>query len=165
MASEPLQGPILERSNPVLNIVLYQPEIPQNTGNIGRTCVAMNAKLWIVRPMGFRLDSTHVQRAGLDYWSDLNLEIVDSWDDLVAKVPTKRLWFFSKFAKKNYTEVIYHSGDALVFGSESNGLPESLRLENDAALLGIPMPGPVRSLNLSVSVGIAAYEAFRQIHL
>jgi tRNA (cytidine/uridine-2'-O-)-methyltransferase len=165
MAATPLQGPTSDRSNPVLHIVLYQPEIPQNTGNIGRTCVAMNAKLWIVRPMGFRLDSAHVQRSGLDYWSDLNLEIVDSWQDLVAKIPTQRLWFFSKFATKNYTQVAFERGDALVFGSESNGLPESLRTQNQSSLLGIPMPGPVRSLNLSVCVGIAAYEAFRQIHL
>jgi tRNA (cytidine/uridine-2'-O-)-methyltransferase len=148
-----------------MNIVLFQPEIPQNTGNIGRTCVALNAKLWIVRPMGFRLDSTQVQRAGLDYWPHLQLEIVDSWEDLTQKLPLQRSWYLSKFATKLYTDVKFESGDTLVFGSESNGLPPSLRESNASRLIGIPMPGPVRSLNLSVSVGIAAYEAFRQINL
>ena len=163
MPSNHLQGQEVARTSPILNIVLFQPEIPQNTGNIGRTVVALGAKLWIVRPMGFRLDETHVKRAGLDYWDDLDLEIVDSWDDLRNKLAPPNFWLFSKFACKDYVHTQFQTGDALVFGSESNGLPDSLHATYQNTLLCIPMPGPVRSLNLAVSVGIGAYEAFRQI--
>lgn len=146
-----------------MNIVLYQPEIPQNTGNIGRTCVALNMKLWIVRPMGFRLDSTQVKRAGLDYWEHLNYEICESWDDLCLKLQPNAMWFFTKFATRTYTDAAFRSDDALVFGSETSGLPDSIHQKYAEQRLSIPMPGKVRSLNLATSVGIAAYEAHRQL--
>ncbi len=148
-----------------LHIVLYQPEIPQNTGNIGRTCVALGAKLWLVRPFGFRLDETHVRRAGLDYWDHLEWEAVDDWEHLGRSLDLSRAWLITKFGTRNYSSISYHEGDVLVFGSESKGLPESLREEKSQSTLAIPMPGPVRSLNLSVAVGIVAYEAYRQITL
>lgn len=148
-----------------LNIVLYQPEIPQNTGNIGRTCVALGAKLWLVRPFGFRLDETRLRRAGLDYWEHLEWEAVDDWLHLGQRLDLSRAWLITKFGTRSYTSISYRAGDVLVFGSESKGLPESLRDEKSDMTLSIPMPGPVRSLNLSVAVGIVAYEAYRQISL
>ena len=146
-------------SDPRLHIVLHQPEIPQNTGNIGRTCVAVDAKLWLVRPLGFRIDTHHLRRAGLDYWNHLDWEVVDDWADLQEKLPG-RYWFFSKSATRLYTDVLFEPGDVLVFGSETQGLPNSLMPPEST--LRIPIAGPVRSLNLSTSVGIAAYEPIRQ---
>jgi tRNA (cytidine/uridine-2'-O-)-methyltransferase len=150
---------------PCLNVVLFQPEIPQNTGNIGRTCVALNAKLWIVRPAGFRLDDKLLQRAGLDYWQHLSWEAVDSWDVMLGKMNIDRVWYFTKFATKTYTEVTYRVGDWLVFGSESRGLPDSIRATYASSCLSLPMTGPVRSLNLSVAVGVGMFEAHRQLTL
>lgn len=143
-------------------MVLYQPEIPQNTGNIGRTCVALNAKLWIVRPAGFRLDDKQLQRAGLDYWQHLDWEAVDSWDIMTTKMNMSRIWFLTKFGTTSYTSVSYSIGDWLVFGTESRGLPESIRTRHSERCLSLPMIGPVRSLNLSVAVGVAMFEAHRQ---
>ena len=150
-------------TDPQLNIVLYQPEIPQNTGNIGRTCVALNAKLWIVRPTGFRLDDKLLQRAGLDYWQHLKWESVDSWGHLLPTLPIDRTWFFTKFGQRSYTDVVFQAGDWLVFGSESSGLPDSVREQFKSQCLALPMIGPVRSLNLSVAVGVGMFEAYRQI--
>lgn len=149
----------------MLNIVLFQPEIPQNTGNIGRTCTALGAKLWIVKPTGFRMDEKQLQRAGLDYWQYLQWEAVDSWEHLLPRIPLDRLWLFTKFAERKHTEASYQKGDWLVFGSETSGLPESVRARFSSQCVGMSMPGPVRSLNLAVSVGIGAYEALRQIEL
>jgi tRNA (cytidine/uridine-2'-O-)-methyltransferase len=143
--------------------VLFQPEIPQNTGNIGRTCVALNAKLWIVRPTGFRLDDKQLQRAGLDYWQHLNWEAVDSWSKMTDLMQLERTWLFTKFGTKNYTDVAFETGDWLVFGSESSGLPESVRAAYADRCLSLPMVGPVRSLNLSVAVGVGLFEAHRQV--
>ncbi len=145
-----------------LHIVLYQPEIPENTGNIGRTCVALGAKLWLVRPLGFRLDNRHLRRAGLDYWEHLQWEAVDDWETLLLRLSAGNYWLFSKTAARCYTEAGYSPGDALVFGSESQGLPRSLLDGNPNRCLRIPMAGKARSLNLSVSVGVAGYEARRQ---
>jgi tRNA (cytidine/uridine-2'-O-)-methyltransferase len=152
-------------SNTRLNIVLFQPEIPQNTGNIGRTCVALGAKLWLVRPFGFQLDETRLRRAGLDYWEHLEWEAVDDWHHLATRLDLTKAWLFSKFATQSYTSACFESDCTLVFGSESKGLPESVREAHAARLLSIPMPGPVRSLNLSVAVGIGAYEAYRQMNI
>ena len=143
--------------------MLFQPEIPQNTGNIGRTCVALNAKLWIVRPTGFRLDDKQLQRAGLDYWQYLNWEAVDSWPKMTELMQLQRTWFFTKFGTKNYTNAAFEKGDWLVFGSESSGLPESVRAAHADRCLSLPMVGPVRSLNLSVAVGVGLFEAHRQV--
>ena len=143
--------------------MLFQPEIPQNTGNIGRTCVALNAKLWIVRPTGFRLDDKQLQRAGLDYWQYLNWEAVDSWPKMTELMQLERTWLFTKFGTKNYTDAAFEKGDWLVFGSESSGLPESVRAAYADRCLSLPMVGPVRSLNLSVAVGVGLFEAHRQV--
>ena len=157
------QGPQIPLSQfPPLNIVLHQPEIPQNTGNIGRTCVALGAKLWLVRPLGFYLDQKSLRRAGLDYWAHLQLEVLDQWDDVPRRISDGRLWLFTKRATLLYTDVAYEPGDALVFGSETTGLPRSLLDQYPHQLLRIPTGPQVRSLNLSNAVAVAAYEAARQ---
>jgi tRNA (cytidine/uridine-2'-O-)-methyltransferase len=145
-----------------LNIVLFQPEIPQNTGNIGRTCVAVGAKLWIVRPAGFRLDDRHLRRSGLDYWQHLDWEDVASADLLQSCWQSDRTFFLTKAARRRYTEVAYRPGDFLVFGSETSGLPAQLVERYVDRCLSIPMSDRVRSLNLSNAVAVVAYEAVRQ---
>jgi tRNA (cytidine/uridine-2'-O-)-methyltransferase len=150
----------------MLHIVLNEPEIAENTGNIGRTCVALGAKLWLVRPLGFRLDQRRLRRAGLDYWEHLDWEAADNWDDLLRRMPTAgRLWFFSKTAQRLYTEADFQADDKLVFGSESRGLPPALLASDAERLLRIPMCEQARSLNLAVAVGVVAYEATRQCNL
>ncbi len=148
---------------PWLNVVLFQPEIPQNTGNIGRSCVALNAKLWMVKPLGFRLDSSQLKRSGMDYWKDLDWECVDQWEQLAERIETKRFWLVTKFGDQNYCDVDFQSGDALVFGRESTGLPDHLHQRYQDCRIMIPMPGPVRCLNLATSAGIVMYEAARQL--
>ncbi|MCA9213777.1 MAG: tRNA (cytidine(34)-2'-O)-methyltransferase [Planctomycetales bacterium] len=144
-----------------MNVVLHQPEIPQNTGNIGRTCVAVGAKLWLIRPLGFRVDDQRMRRAGLDYWPHLDLEIVDSWAQFAEQHKEARLWYFTKTAERSYVDVDYSPGDFLVFGSETNGLPPTLIADAESAVR-IPQSENVRSLNLSNAVAIAVYEAKRQ---
>jgi len=146
----------------MLHIVLYEPEIAGNTGNVGRTCVALGAKLWLVRPLGFQVEDRHLRRAGMDYWAHLDWEAVENWGALVSCLDESRLWFFTKTARRSYTEVDYCADDALVFGSESQGLPPSLLEVRADRCLRIPMRENARSLNLSVSVAVAAYEARRQ---
>jgi len=147
---------------PLLHVVLYQPEIPYNTGSVGRTCVAVGAKLWLVRPLGFRIDDYHLRRAGMDYWERLAWEVVDDWDTLVAALGSARPWLFTKTAERSYLDVAYERGAVLAFGSESAGLPKSLLDANQDRQLRIPIRSEVRSLNLSNSVAVAAYEAVRQ---
>lgn len=148
--------------HPLLHVVLFQPEIPHNTGAVGRTCVAVGAKLWLVRPLGFRITSRHLKRAGLDYWQHLDWETVDNWQALEQALAGRRFWFFTKTATTLFWDVSYQPGDVLVFGSESQGLPASLLAAHRDACLRIPIRPLVRSLNLSVSVAIAVYEAMRQ---
>ena len=145
-----------------MHIVLYQPEIPYNAGSVGRTCVAVGAKLWLVRPLGFRLDDRRMRRAGLDYWQHLQWEAVDDWRALLERLPDRRPWFFSKTAATSYSEVKFDPGDVLVFGSESQGLPQDLLEANSERCLRIPIRPQARSLNLSVSVAVVAFEAKRQ---
>ena len=145
---------------PQFHVVLYQPEIPHNAGSVGRTCVAVGAKLWLVRPLGFRVDDYHLRRAGLDYWQHLEWEVVDDWLHLQTALTGAACWFFSKRATKAYTDVHYGRGDVFVFGSESQGLPDAM-LEPESSLC-IPTRAEVRSLNLSNAVAVAAYEALRQ---
>ncbi len=151
---------------PLLHVVLYHPEIPQNTGSVGRSCVAVGAKLWLVRPLGFRIDDYYLRRAGLDYWEHLQWEAVDDWAGLLARLnveaPGKLPWYFTKTATQIYTSIDFLEGDVLVFGGESNGLPARLLETNRERTLRIPIRPEVRSLNLSNSVAIAAYEALRQ---
>jgi tRNA (cytidine/uridine-2'-O-)-methyltransferase len=147
---------------PLLHVVLHQPEIPYNTGSVGRTCVAVGAKLWLVRPLGFRVDDYYLRRAGLDYWEHLNWQVVENWDELTSRLSRSRLWLFTKKAERSYLDVAYARRDVLVFGSESAGLPDSLLITHPDAQLRIPTRSDVRSLNLSNAVAVATYEALRQ---
>jgi tRNA (cytidine/uridine-2'-O-)-methyltransferase len=148
--------------DPLLHVVLHQPEIPYNTGSVGRTCVAVGAKLWLVRPLGFRVDDYHLRRAGLDYWERLVWQVVDNWAELRAALPDSSYWLFTKKAHRFYLDVAYQRGDVLVFGSESGGLPDSLLTSHAETQLRIPTRPDVRSLNLSNAVAVASYEALRQ---
>ena len=142
---------------------MHQPEIPGNTGAVGRTCVAVGAKLWLVRPLGFRVDEKTLRRAGLDYWQHLDWEVADHWDDLLARLEPKHIWFFSRFATTGYSSIEYERGDTLVFGCETSGLPGSLTRPHADQLLRIPTTDKVRSLNLATTVGIATFEVARQL--
>lgn len=148
--------------DPIAHVVLYQPEIPYNTGSVGRTCVAVGAKLWLVRPLGFRLDDYYLRRAGLDYWEHLEWEVVDDWAALHEKLPQRKPWLFTKRAQREFTDVRYEAGDVLVFGCESAGLPAAILDGYPDRQLRIPIRPQARSLNLSNSVAIALFEARRQ---
>ena len=145
-----------------LNLVLYQPEIPQNTGNIARTCAATGSTLHLIRPLGFEIDDKKLKRAGLDYWHLLDIVYYDDAEDFFRKNAGARCFFLSTKADKTYTEVEYKDGDFLMFGPETRGLPEELLLANHDACVRIPMVSGARSLNLSNSVAIVTFEALRQ---
>lgn len=151
-----------ESRQPLLHVVLYQPEIPQNTGNIGRTCVAVGAKLWMVRPLGFQLDAKHLRRAGMDYWDHLDWEAVEDCAQLRERLAGRTFWYLTKFATRLVWDATFQSGDVLVFGSESSGLPESVRSEMPSHHLKLPMRPEVRSLNLASTANTVMYEAVRQ---
>jgi len=144
-------------------IVLYQPEIPSNTGNIGRICVGANLELHIIKPMRFLLNDKLLKRAGLDYWHKLDLTIHNSLEDLLAKYPDNNVYYCTTKTDKIYTKVEYKRGDAFVFGPESRGIPEDILFSNREKNITIPMTGEIRSINLSNSVAIIAYEALRQV--
>ena len=146
----------------MFNIVPVEPEIPQNTGNIVRTCAATGCRLHLVRPLGFEVSDKYLKRAGLDYWHFVDITYYDSTDELFEKNPDGRFYFFSTKAAKTHSDVQYREGDFLVFGKETKGLPESLLAEHYKNAVRIPMIGDIRSLNLSNSVAIAVYEAWRQ---
>jgi tRNA (cytidine/uridine-2'-O-)-methyltransferase len=150
--------------DPVLHIVLHEPEIPDNAGNIGRTCVALGAKLWMVRPLGFRIEDRRIRRSGMDYWQHLVWEAVDDWAALLARLPQteRKPWLFSKSGERLYHTAVFQRGDVLVFGSESRGLPRALLDVDPQQSLRIPIRADARSLNLAVAVAVAAYEAQRQ---
>ncbi|MGB4661622.1 MAG: tRNA (cytidine(34)-2'-O)-methyltransferase [Mobilitalea sp.] len=145
-----------------MNIVLLEPEIPANTGNIGRTCVASGTKLHLIEPMGFRLDEKQIKRAGLDYWKDLDLEVYDSYRDFTEKNPNAKVYMATTKAQNSYTHVEFEPDSFIMFGKESAGIPEELLLANKDNCIRIPMIGEVRSLNLGNSVAIVLYEALRQ---
>ncbi len=147
---------------PRMHVVLHHPEIPYNTGSVGRTCVAVQAKLWLIRPLGFRVDDYYLRRAGLDYWEHLEWQVVDDWAELSQTLHECRMWLYTKKAERTYLSVRYEPGDVLVFGSESQGLPETLLADHSDSQLRIPTSELVRSLNLSNSVAVACYEALRQ---
>ena len=150
---------------PRFHIVLHQPEIPGNTGAVGRTCVALGAKLWLVRPLGFRIDESTRKRAGLDYWQALVWQVVDHWEELLASLPNRRFWYFSKTATRLHTDPQFRPDEVLVFGSETSGLPASWLDASGPQALRIPTTPHVRSLNLSCSVAVAGYEVDRQLRL
>ena len=145
-----------------LNIVLVEPEIPANTGNIARTCAATGARLHLVKPFGFSLDDKHLKRAGLDYWHLLDISYYDSIDDFFEKNKGGKFFYFTTKALSRHTDAEYSDGCYLVFGKETRGLPESLLVKNRERCVRIPMIEEARSLNLSNSVAIAAYEVLRQ---
>ena len=146
----------------MFHIVLVEPEIPQNTGNIARTCAVTGARLHLVRPLGFSVDDKSLKRAGLDYWDELNVVYHDSFAEVEAAYPDARFFLLSTHAEKSYAEVSYQDGDFLVFGKETAGLPEWLREKYRDSCIRIPMISEARSLNLSNSVAILTYEALRQ---
>ncbi|RME62827.1 MAG: tRNA (cytidine(34)-2'-O)-methyltransferase [Caldilineae bacterium] len=148
---------------PPLHIVLVEPEIPPNTGNVARLCAATGIVLHLVEPLGFSIDDRHLKRAGLDYWPAVRLKLWQSFEQLQQAHPDARFWYTSKTAKKCYTEADFHKGDFLVFGKETVGLPQEWLEDHPDRCVRIPIPtGKVRSLNLSTAVGIVAYEALRQ---
>ena len=145
-----------------LHVVLCEPEIAGNTGAIGRTCVALGAKLWLVRPLGFQLTDRHIRRAGLDYWPHLDFQVVDGLDEVIAALGRDRLWSFSTKAEIPYTSAAYAPGDGLVFGRESRGLPAAWLAARPDRAVRIPIRAEARSLNLSTSVAIGLAEATRR---
>ncbi|AMV36601.1 tRNA (cytidine(34)-2'-O)-methyltransferase [Planctomyces sp. SH-PL62] len=157
-----MSGPA-SNSSDRLNLVLAEPEIAANTGAIGRTCVAVGATLWLVRPLGFHLDDRYVRRAGLDYWEHLDLRVVDALDEVAEALGRDRLWWFSTKGPQNYTEAAFRPGDGLVFGPESRGLPPRILAEAGNRALRIPMRPEARSLNLANAAAVGLYEAVRQI--
>ena len=142
--------------------MLHQPDIPQNAGNIGRTCVAIGAKLWFVRPLGFVLDDRHLKRAGMDYWERLDWEVVDHFQDVTSRHPSARVWCVENVGTRTVWEADFSRGDLLLFGSETRGLPQSLLDEHRTTTIHLPMRPDVRSLNLASTVNTVAYEAVRQ---
>lgn len=146
-----------------LHIVLVEPEIPANTGNIARTCAATGTHLHLVHPLGFRTDDATLKRAGLDYWYAVNVSHYDSFEEVAAKFAGNRFFFASTRAEKRYTEHRYRDGDLFVFGKETKGLPQTLLDANPDTCLRLPMTDKVRSLNLSNSAAIVVYEAYRQL--
>lgn len=145
-----------------LNVVLVEPEIPQNTGNIARTCAATGARLHLVRPLGFSISEKAVKRAGLDYWDLLNITVYDSTDDFFEKTKGGQYYYFSTKARNIHSDISYPSGAYLLFGKETAGLPEKLLHDNPDTTVRIPMISEARSLNLSNSVAVAVYEVLRQ---
>lgn len=147
----------------MFHVVLVEPEIPPNTGNIGRLCLAAGTHLHLVKPLGFSLEDRYLRRAGLDYWQDVPVTLWDTFDKLRAAQPSgTRFWFLTTKAKRAHWDAEFRDGDFLVFGRETKGLPESLLETNAASCLTIPMSGEARSLNLATAVGIVLYEALRQ---
>ena len=145
-----------------LNVALIEPEIPQNTGNIARTCAATGARLHLVGPMGFQIDEKRVRRAGLDYWDKLDITYYDSTEEFFEKNEGAEFFYYTTKAEQTHSEVSYPNGSFLVFGKETKGLPEELLKANHDRCVRIPMRGIIRSLNLSNSVAIAVYETLRQ---
>lgn len=145
-----------------MNIVLFQPEIPANTGNIGRTCVATDTRLHLIEPLGFRLNEKEIKRAGMDYWEHLDVTRYVNFQEFLEKNPGAKIWMATTKAKKVYTEVSYGPDDFIMFGKESAGIPEEILVENEDTCIRIPMLEKIRSLNLSNSVAIVLYEALRQ---
>lgn len=145
-----------------LNIVLFEPEIPANTGNIGRTCVATGTRLHLIEPLGFKLNEKSIKRAGMDYWESLNVTTYVNYEEFLEKNPDAKIYMATTKAKQVYTEVNYEPDCFIMFGKESAGIPEEILVDNKERAIRIPMIGDIRSLNLSNSAAIVLYEALRQ---
>ena len=145
-----------------LNIVLLEPEMPANTGNIGRTCVATGTVLHLIEPLGFHLDDRSIKRAGMDYWQKLDVRRYINYEDFLEKNPGAIIYMATTKARKVYTEVAYEEDCYIMFGKESAGIPEEILVDHEADCIRIPMTGETRSLNLSNAVAIVLYEALRQ---
>ena len=145
-----------------MNIVLHQPEMPANTGNIGRTCVATNTTLHLIEPLGFRLTSKEVKRAGMDYWDQLDVRRYINFEDFLEKNPNAKIWMATTKAKHVYSDVSFGPDDYIMFGKESAGIPEEILVDYEDTCIRIPMCDKIRSLNLSNSVSSVLYEALRQ---
>ncbi len=146
-----------------LNIVLHEPEIPSNTGNIGRTCVATGTRLHLIEPLGFSLSEKALKRAGMDYWKDIEVYTYLDYADFLEKNPGAKIYYASTKAKKIYTQVAYEDECYIMFGKESAGIPEEILYDNAEHCVRIPMENGIRSLNLSNSAAIVLYEALRQL--
>ena len=146
----------------MFNIVLVEPEIPQNTGNIARTCAATGCDLHLVKPLGFEISDKYLKRAGLDYWHLVHVHIYENLEELFAKYPNGRFYYFTTKARKRHSDAEYKAGDFLVFGKETKGLDEELLMSHPDECVRIPMIGEARSLNLSNAAAVAVYEALRQ---
>ncbi|MBC8312942.1 MAG: tRNA (cytidine(34)-2'-O)-methyltransferase [Candidatus Cloacimonetes bacterium] len=144
------------------NIVLYQPEIPANTGNIGRLCVGTNSVLHIIKPMKFLITDKYLKRAGLDYWKDLKVKYYQNWEEFISENYEKRKFYFTTKSNKIYSNISFKKSDFLIFGPETRGLPESILKANWKNAFTIPMSEKIRSINLSNSVAIVLYEAVRK---
>lgn len=147
-----------------MNIVLFEPEMPMNTGNIGRTCVATNTRLHLIEPLGFKLNEKAVKRAGLDYWDKLDVTVYSDFQDFLDRNSGAKIYMATTKAPKTYTEVEYEPDCYIMFGKESAGIPEEILMEHKDNCVRIPMINEIRSLNLSNSVAIVLYEALRQNH-
>lgn len=145
-----------------MNIVLFEPEMPLNTGNIGRTCVATGTKLHLIEPLGFKLNEKAVKRAGLDYWDKLDVTVYSDYQDFLDKNPGAKIYMATTKAHQTYTEAEYEPDCYLMFGKESAGIPEEILVDHEDTCVRIPMWGDIRSLNLANSVAIVLYEALRQ---
>jgi tRNA (cytidine/uridine-2'-O-)-methyltransferase len=146
----------------MLNIVLHEPEMPANTGNIGRTCVAAGVKLHLIEPLGFQINEKQLKRAGLDYWDKLDVTIYDDFNDFLEKNKGAKIYMATTKSKQKYTDVSYEEDAYIMFGKESAGIPEEILLDYKDTAIRIPMYPEIRSLNLSNSVAIVLYEALRQ---
>ncbi len=145
-----------------MNIILLEPEIPANTGNIGRTCVATGTKLHLIEPLGFKIGEKELKRAGLDYWNQLDYECYSDYKDFLAKHPDAKIYMATTKAHRTYAEASFGMDDYIMFGKESAGIPEEILVENEENCIRIPMLSEIRSLNLSNAVSIVLYEALRQ---
>lgn len=145
-----------------MNIVLHQPEIPANTGNIGRTCVATGTSLHLIEPLGFSLSEKALKRAGMDYWKDLDVQTYINFDEFCEKHSNAKIWMATTKAKHVYSDVTFGPDDFIMFGKESAGIPEEILVDHEETCIRIPMEPTIRSLNLSNSVAIVLYEALRQ---
>ena len=145
-----------------MNVILYEPEIPQNTGNIGRTCVATGSSLHLIEPLGFRLQVKDLKRAGMDYWEKLDYTRYINYEDFRSKHPDAKVWLATTKAKRSYTDVSFGVDDFIMFGKESAGIPEEILVDHEEDCIRIPMGHDIRSLNLSNAVAIVLYEALRQ---